>query len=273
MVCNALGVVVILSGCSGGGGPPTKLKPAPDCRNNYINAFSCALTDTSMPDHVYVGLAGTDVTIVLGDHLEGTSASLRPTSGGRSAKSISVVDRLAALTLPQVLGSEPVDFGLSMTVAASHHSPTTIPLPPSKLGWSLTDMLHRVADGPLVLPGDTRPAQHTLLWTERDQKRVWGPAKTFGEIDWIAVNKKQDEKEIGVCSYNVGPDHGGFEIKAKGRDVTVTIYERQTGKVIAKQDFKAAATCPELARSTDDVVGSVDPAPMRAWLAEQAAKT
>ena len=57
--------------------------------------------------------------------------------------------------------------------------------------------------------------------------------------------------------------------KAIGSGETITIYERKTGKVVSKQDFKAAATCPETTLSGSELKATVDPAQLRAWLAEQ----
>lgn len=58
-------------------------------------------------------------------------------------------------------------------------------------------------------------------------------------MDCLATIDFDDERSAGSCTY-VDPDtRERFNVKQTAQDQTVTVYERRTGRQVAKKRFKA----------------------------------
>jgi hypothetical protein len=125
----------------------------------------------------------------------------------------------------------------------------TLDVPSISVSFALTDLYKAAPDAPITLGDEKPPAQHTVLLMASSVEPL-GPAKSLGEVDWVAVQTKLPAREGKSCGgYKKTTDGGSQSERAytlQMIDEKLTVYEVKTGVQVATKDFKAKNECPML---------------------------
>jgi hypothetical protein len=72
--------------------------------------------------------------------------------------------------------------------------------------------------------------------------RVLGPGPLVRDIDWVAIETRGDVKKEKRChKYKTRRD-----VVLKMHGSTVEVFERRSGKSVAKRDFEPSEECPKV---------------------------
>jgi hypothetical protein len=156
-------------------------------------------------------------------------------------------------------------------------SPTaklSVALPPQSISYALAGLFKGARDVPVAL-GDGPPrGQHSVLLMGTLTPEALGPAKTIGQIDWIAVGEKQPARLGKVCDgyKRVGDKASDAKTyRLQMVDEKVTVYDVRTSAPVDTREFKAKEQCPMMA--FNGAVASYVPADdQKAWLRDLRAK-
>jgi hypothetical protein len=131
----------------------------------------------------------------------------------------------------------------------------------SKLAQDLGD---KAAEGFKFSPEEPEITRHSILFAKTYDMDVVGPAKTYGEIDWIATEARTSRETSKMCSgYRIN-GAGDHSLPLSAEDATVTVRDRRNGQEIATKEFASNMECPSFA--TNRLVAGPSHTAITAWL-------
>ncbi len=249
---------------------------------------ACAvLGEGEFAPNLAVTVDGTDLLIGAHNSHDGWKLSAEgkvvASDQGNALLRLPIASSLASLQVAAWTRNEPLDFGKTFTLSIPGRADAVVKVPPVPVGWALAGVLAGAAKGPVTLPGEgAAPRAHSVLFAERSfASPVLGPAKTFAELDWVAVKTMKGQHDLGTCEYQFVRSRPGsttsggrLSVKKLGLEETVTIYARRTGAVVDRKDFRAPAEgkCPSSLGAARDVTIPIELEEVRAWLKDRITK-
>lgn len=186
---------------------------------------------------------------------------------------VDITEKLGAVPLDQAKQRDVrLDPEASMTLELPNGAKTEIKLPPARVGPAVYNTLKQATTGPVLFgkePPDEKPMQSIIIgWAMEPE--IIGNAKMAKDIDAVAISTQlADVKGTKKCTGYTG---GKGDITLQLKETELVIYERRTGKQMAKKTFPPDQTCPKFAiqdnkGSAND--SSIPVEAMRAWLKTQ----
>ena len=162
----------------------------------------------------------------------------------------------------------------SLTVEPVGARPFRVELeqPTSGLGYAL----RKVEKGPLRfdgdVPGERKPKN--VVFAESTFGGLFGEATEGRDIDAIALSRRLAGWTKDCTGYRYANGKAAPNVKVSIQPTEITVYDRRSGKVLAKQTFDANPSCPETAlgsRGTSYFPREQVNAWLGHWVAEQSA--
>jgi hypothetical protein len=140
--------------------------------------------------------------------------------------------------------------GVKFVVALVGHEAVEIEAPAVAPNYGLKRALEGVKDRPVTFvnePADA-PKEHSVVYIGTLTPKVFGPAKTVSEIDWVALHEDLPARRGKMCP-GYKDDKGGSPrtLPVEMQDREVVIFERKTAKEVARKKFEAPEKCPMFA--------------------------
>jgi hypothetical protein len=142
-------------------------------------------------------------------------------------------------------------------------------VPPIHFKHAVRDIFSHVEHAPVTFgkePADPKPSDSIFYLGGGITGEIIGTSGTLQQIDFVAMQERQDASGTKLCSGYTGP-HPSITINLKATDVA--LWNRRTGSLVEKKTFPPDDTCPIVALTTDDsgAIDSLPPTPkIEAWL-------
>jgi hypothetical protein len=134
--------------------------------------------------------------------------------------------------------------------------------------------LGKVASGPVTFgdePPTPKPAR-SLFWIFETE--LMGSAQHLRDVDLVAVTSFPTVRKVSCGTYKGRTTGAEVTIDRELQDYDMTVYDRRSGKTIAKRRFAAPLMdCPDSTFSRDDLHSHPSADPIRKWLATMVPKT
>ena len=188
-------------------------------------------------------------------------------------KAIDISEKLGAVPLDQAKQRDVrLDPEASMTLELPNGAKAEIKLPPARVGPAVYNTLKQANAGPVLFgnePPDEKPMQSIIIgWAMEPE--IIGQAKMAKDIDAVAISTQlADVKGTKKCTGYTG---GKGEISLQLKETEAVIYDRRTGKQVAKKTFPPDPRCPKFAIQDDRGSANDSSIPvdaMRAWFKTQ----
>ncbi|MFO0552514.1 MAG: hypothetical protein U0271_29260 [Polyangiaceae bacterium] len=119
------------------------------------------------------------------------------------------------------------------------------PLPASNVSLAVPAALEKIADGPLTFkgepPDDPKKKALVVVWNTSTLELFGGPA-TLAEVDKVALVRPLTESKGEVkCEFT------SRSLKLVLRETDTVVYDRRTGKELARKRFSPNRACPSMA--------------------------
>jgi hypothetical protein len=174
---------------------------------------------------------------------------------------------------------EAVLEGATFSVTPPGGKAIQVTLPPQK-AYGVKDTLLSVAQGSLLFSGEVEgpgPIRNAIWWHFSGQEVIGTPAATVAEIDAVVVVERLGDA-TKICTGYTGDDGSPQpDVTLHLKDTVVAIYERRTGREVAKTTFPPNPECPTWLSVEKGFAASRDSSEplddMRAWIATQVGKS
>jgi hypothetical protein len=183
---------------------------------------------------------------------------------------IDLNDRLLDVPLEGLVGLNPQEkMEIKIHIVADDERSGVLWIPGRALTIPIAALLARVVEGPVAFGADEpdqRRAQSILvLRREGNYEKIdsfFGNTATLRTLDLVAFTRTLPKKRIARCGpYISTTTDKSFFWDATAGDEEVAVYERRTGKLVAKRVFPASYRCPELYRTWSYSAKSPDISP------------
>jgi hypothetical protein len=114
----------------------------------------------------------------------------------------------------------------------------------------LHDVLTKVEKGPIHFAGDKpgEPEQRkNVVFADNTYGGIFGSAKVARDIDGIALARRLAGWSKDCTGYRYSDGTVAPNVKVSIQPTEITVYDRRSGKVLAKQTFDADPSCPRTA--------------------------
>jgi hypothetical protein len=139
-------------------------------------------------------------------------------------------------------------------VVADSERSGVLTIPGHALAAPIAATLAAVADGPVVVEKDTPAPRRPRSLIELRAKVIdgyFGSPATLKELDLVAITKARPLRTIARCGpYRSEMSGRPISWTASGGDEEVAVYERRTGRVVARRVFGASYDCPTFYTAT-----------------------
>jgi hypothetical protein len=246
--------------------PPTPVWTEHDLKFKEIGA-SCHFLVSKLDYTVSCRKLPSGTHVLLGEKDEAVD------SGGSLHATVDLGPKIATLSPKDATDFRfKLDPGIAMTFRFPGGVELPVQAPALPVWFGIKDALGKVQDGPVPFGKEAAapPAQHTVLYLGISADTL-GPAATMGEVDRVAVTSDLTPRKGKMCTgYRDVGSKGGATRSAQLelQDREVAIYERATGKQLAKKKFEAIARCPLIA-SGGTARSYPDSEAIKRWLREQ----
>jgi hypothetical protein len=145
-----------------------------------------------------------------------------------------------------VVSMESILEGASFSVTPPGGAAIRVTLPP-QTAYGVKDTLLSVAQGPLLFSGETEgsgPLRNAIWWNPSGQEVVGSPAPTLAELDAVVVVERPEGTSKVCTGYTDDKGTPEPDVTLHLKDTVVTIFERRTGREVAKMTFPPDDACP-----------------------------
>jgi len=162
---------------------------------------------------------------------------------------------------------EHVDAGLTLKLELSDGRRGETKVPPLNFDLQIGDIFKTIDHGPVTFgaePADPKPADALYDVDGLTSSRLYGKPAAVQNIDFIAIHTTLPaEKGRKICSGYTGRQQ---TLTLVLKETEVTIWNRRTGAVVAKQVFPPDRECPAAALDKAEQDHTADPTKIEAWL-------
>jgi hypothetical protein len=200
--------------------------------------------------------------------LEVPGATVMPTkTAGDEERELSLLAAFGRLPVDSKLDEVKLDPDTTATVVFKNGKKLSGKLPAVKASRHdiVKDLHERSAKGFRFSKDEPTPAKHSMIHLSTYDLEVVGPAKRFEETDWIAVGESTERDTSKMCNgYQVDGSSKLVSLSLTAVDITLTVRDRASGRVLHTKKFESDMHCPAMAYG--GLSAGPDAAQMRSWL-------
>jgi hypothetical protein len=199
----------------------------------------------------------------------GTLEDVTTMEGSQARVEVDVGEALGKLS-PEVAFDYQTKWksGVKVVVALAGYEPVEIEAPALSPAYGLGRALEGVKNRGVSFgkEPDAPPPAHSIAYLGGLTPKVFGPAKTLVEVDWVAIPENLPGRPGKTCDgYKDNKGGPPKSLVLERIDREVVLYERKTAKELGRKKFEASEECPMLAMGDKASTYPAD-GPIESWL-------